>query len=411
MRRFLDGMSRGTIMRLAASIGLALILWSWVTTLLDPETTRTYTGVPLTIEGLAESLVMVDPPDETQVRVTGPESLVEVMSISAIHATIDASDVSGPGSYELPIRIEAPDDIWRTASSPATATVDVEASVVSEFELEIMVQDLDASSLRTVQVEPEVNTVIVRGPSSVIDQVVRVALPVETSGGSRVYETTVAPEALDADGLPVEGVTLEPGEVAATVTVAARGKSVAVLVSTEGSPAPGYEVIDRTANPVSVVVEGPPAALEQLIAVSAEPIDITGASTSVSATVKIIDLPEDVTVIQPSSGTVDVLVQIGQQGVRQSLTGLEIEVANLAPGMTATVSPDVLTIEVMAPESVLSALTVESFQVIVDAAGLNEGVYTMQPLVIVPAEVQWITATPVDVELTIRASPDSTPEA
>ncbi len=407
MRQFFDSASRATIMRLAASVGLALILWAWVTTLLDPETTRSYSGVPMQVAGLDGSLVILDPPDDALVRITGPESVVETLSVGALHPVIDASSVTSPGSYELPIRVDAPDDVWRTETNPSTATVIVEESVTKEFETQVIVLDLDASSMRTVRVEPSVDVVVARGPSSAIERVDRIALPLETSGGSRVYQATLAPVALDAEDVPVEGVTVEPGEITATVTVAARGKSVAVLVPTEGSPAPGFEVIDRTSNPVSVIVEGPAEAIEQLIAVSAEPIDISGASSSVSATVMIADLPEGVTVIQPASGQVDVLIQIGQQGVRQTLTGLEIAVANVQEGLVGTVAPDVLSIEVMAPEEVLSTLTVESFQVIVDASGLGTGTHRVQPLVIVPAQVQWITATPLEVELTI--SDESTP--
>jgi YbbR domain-containing protein len=183
--------------------------------------------------------------------------------------------------------------------------------------------------------------------------------------------------------------------------VAARGKSVAALVSTQGSAAPGFEVLDRTANPASVIVDGPAELLDQLIAVSAEPVDISGASSSVSSTVEIVDLPEGVQVIQPQSGQIDVLIQIGQRGARQALTGLTVNVANVAAGLEATVNPAEITIEVVAPEEVLSDLTVESFQVVVDASELGPGVHEVDPMVIVPAQVQWISANPSTVELTL----------
>jgi YbbR domain-containing protein len=394
-------------MRLAASIGLALILWAWVTTLRDPETTRSFSGVPLQVADLQDDLVALDPPDEVQVRATGPRSAIETMPSSSVSASLDMSKITEPGTYEIEIEVNAPESVWRTRSSPATVDIVVEAAITSSFPLDVDVHDLDASSLRTVNVEPDLDEVTVSGPSSLVDQVDRVVLTIETSGGSRTYQTTGPPVAFDAAGVAIEGVTVQPGVVAATVTVAARGKSVAVLVSTEGSPASGFEVVNRTANPVSVIVEGPEEVIDQMIAVSTESIDISGASSSVSATVSIVGLPTGVTVIQPQSGQVDVLVQIGQQGVRQSLTGLEIDISNLGPGLQGEVNPTELTIEVVAPEEVLSALTVESIQVIVDANGLGAGVHTVTPMVIVPAQVQWISANPIEVELTISAA--STP--
>lgn len=401
MNRLLPSPSKGSLLRLLASVGLAVILWAWVTTLRDPETTRSFSNVPVSSESLAESLVVVDETIETQVRITGPESVVDSIPAGQVRAILDIEEIDSPGMYTVDVTVQAPGDVWRTQSDPSTVGITVESAVAQEFDVEVVVQDLDASSLRTVDVAPESEQVVVRGPSSAIESIASIELPLETSGGSRTYQTTLVPEAVDADGEPVEGVRIEPASINATVAVAARGKSVAVLVSTEGSASPGYEVLDRTANPASVIVEGPDDVVDQLIAVSAEPIDISGASSSVSSTVPIIDLPDGVTVIQPSSGEVDVLIQVGQRGVRQALTGLEVTVANLGPGLVGSVNPANITIEVVAPEEVLSTLTVESFQVVIDASGLGVGAYPIEPMVIVPAQVQWISATPAVVELTI----------
>lgn len=401
MNQFLTAPSKASLLRLLASVGLAVILWAWVTTLRDPETSRVFANVLVSPENLAESLVIVDDATEAQIRVTGPESVVDAVEADEIQATLDMSEISEPGTYSLRIDVDAPDDVWRTQAQPATIGVTIEEAVEQEIAIEVQVQDLDASSLRTVNVEPETAQVVVQGPSSAIDSIESVILPLETSGGSRTYQTTLVPEAIDANGEVVSKVTIVPSTISATVSVAARGKSVAVLVSTEGSAGPGFEVIDRTANPASVIVDGPAEILEQLIAVSAEPIDITGATSSVSSAVEIVDLPEGVRLIQPQSGQVDVLIQIGQRGVRQALTGLTVSVADVATGLEATVNPTELTIEVVAPEEVLSTLTVESFQVVVDASGLDAGVHPVEPMVIVPAQVQWISASPDTVELTL----------
>jgi YbbR domain-containing protein len=401
MGQFLSPPSRASLLRLLASVGLAVILWAWVTTLRDPETSRVFAGVAVTHENLAESLVIVNGVSEAQVRITGPESVVSSVPAGEVQARLDLTEVTGPGVYTLQIDVDAPDDVWRTSALPTTVGVTVEQAVDQEFNVDVEVQDLDASSLRTVTVEPETEEVAVHGPSSAIEAIDRVVLPLETSGGSRTYETTLAPVALDADGEAIDDVTITPSTISATVSVAARGKSVAVLVSTEGSAAPGFEVLDRTANPASVIVDGPAELLDRLIAVSAEPVDISGANASVSSTVEIIDLPEGVRVIQPQSGEVDVLIQIGQRGVRQALTGLTITVSNVGDGLEATVNPAEITIEVAASEEVLSELTVDSFRVVVDASGLEAGVHMVEPMVVVPAQVQWISAEPAMVELAL----------
>ncbi|CAN5754976.1 CdaR family protein [soil metagenome] len=393
--------SKGAIFRLLASIGLALLLWAWVTTLRDPETARTFSAVTVSPINLSQNLVIVNSPSEVQVQVSGPESIIDSVSATQVQAIADLEAVDAPGTYSVPVNVEVPESVWRASAQPSTLGITIEEAATREFPLEVIIADLDASSMRSVDVAPALDVVEVRGPTSAIDRTRSVAITLESSGSSRTFESTFVPQALDESGEPVSGVTIEPETVDAVVTIATRGKSVGVLVATSGSPAPGFEVLDRTANPTTVVVDGPEALLDQLIAVTAEFVEISGATGSVSSTVGIADLPEGVRVIQPNTGQVDVLVQIGQRGVRQSLPGLEVVVVNLSPALSATVSPDVITVEVVAPEEVLGSLTVQSFQVVVDATGLTPGVHTLQPMVIVPSRVQWISATPAQVEITI----------
>jgi YbbR domain-containing protein len=393
--------SRASILRLVASIGLALILWAWVTTLRDPESTRTFVDLPIVAEGLDENLVIVDDAAQAQVRLSGPESVIDGLQAFQIMVSVDLTTVGEPGFYSVPLEVEAPDGVWRAQPQPARVNLTIEAAVEREFEVESQVIDLDDSSLRSVSVQPTQDTVRIRGPESVVEQIAAVVMVVEVSGRSREYQTVLAPEAIDVNGEPVSDIEIEPSRIPASVTVSSRGKSVAVLVSTEGATAPGFEVIDRTSNPSTVVVEGPEAVIERLIALTTEPVDISGATTSISTSVGFRDLPEDVRILQPASGQVDVLVQIGQRGVRQALTGLDVMVTNLDSGLTATVEPIEVMIEVVAPEEVLSDLTVESFQVLVDANGLGTGSHQLEPMVIVPAQVQWISVTPATVEVEI----------
>jgi YbbR domain-containing protein len=74
--------------------------------------------------------------------------------------------------------------------------------------------------------------------------------------------------------------------------------------------------------------------------------------------------------------------------------------------LSASVTPDEITIEVLAPEDVLADLDSSTLQVVVDATGLSEGIYSVQPSVIMPPQMQWVTAFPSEVTLTITESSD-----
>ena len=420
--RLREFLTREVALRLLASAALALILWALVTLRQDPETSRAFNDVPVQALSLDSSLIIVNEIDPVRIQLSGPRSDIAPIDPGALVANVDFSEVDQPGVYDLPVSVLTPSGVWRSTVTPATTSVEVERSESKPFRLAPVVTDLDENSLRTVAVSPEIESVTVTGPSSLIDSISQVALPVEVSGGTQTFQDVYVPEAHDKDGNVVEGVTIEPSAVAATVRVSARGKSVAVLANITGSPATGYEVADRTVNPQYVIVDGDEGVLDSLVALSTEPIDVSGANTSFNRSVGIAGLPEGIQILQPSDAKVEVLVQITQRGVNQSLPSQQITVVGVGAGLTASVSPDEITIDVVGPEDALAGLDSTTLQVVVDASGLAAGTYSVQPSAIMPPRVQWVTTFPSDVELTLspaeggaaaspNPSPPGTPES
>lgn len=394
-------LTREVALRFLASLALAFILWALVTMREDPETNRAFADVPVQQVSLDDSLVILDEIDPVRVELSGPRSDVNPIESEDVEASVDFSDVSEPGVYELPISLSLPPGVWHSDVNPPTASVEVERSTSRPFPLTSTVLDLDENSLRTVTVYPDEEQVTVTGPAPLIDAIAQVVLPVEVSGGTQTYDDIFVPEARDKDGNVIEGVSIEPATVTATVRVSARGKSVAVLASITGSPAPGYEVAERTINPQFVTVDGDEDALDSIVALTTEPIDVSGADSSFNRTVQVAGLPAGVQILQPANGQVEVLVQITQRGVRQSLPSQQVTIVGVGDGLAASVTPEEITIDVVAPEEALAELDGSTLQVVVDATGLAAGTYSVQPSVIMPPRVQWITTFPLEVTLTI----------
>lgn len=402
-------LTRETAWRFLASLALALILWALVTMREDPETSRAFTDVPVQALSLDPSLVLREEIAPVRVELSGPESDVTPIESNSVVASVDFTGIQEPGTYQLPVALKVPDGVWRSDVSPPTATIDVELSASKPFRLAPMVTGLDENSLRVVTVYPEVEQVTVSGPSSLVESVATVILPVEVAGGTQTFTEVYVPQAHDEDGNVVDGVTIDPAAVTANVRVSARGKSVAVLASITGVPAPGYEVAARTINPQFVIVDGDKAALDSLVALTTEPVDVSGADTSFGRTVGIADLPEGLQILQPSSGEVEVLVQIAQRGVRQTLPSQQVSIVGLGPGLVGQATPNEITIDVVAPEDALAELDSSTLKIVIDASGLGPGTYAVQPSVIMPPHVQWVASFPTEVTLTITQADDSSP--
>src|SRR5690606_12717867 len=147
---------------------------------------------------------------------------------------------------------------------------------------------------------------------------------------------------------------------------------VPVLVRTQGEIASGYSMVSIEPDPRTVQVTGPLEVLQTLDAVETDPIDITGASTTLARSVRI-QLPEGV---KAERETVNVMIQIvptpGSRAIAVAPT-----VVNVPPGLTATPQTSAVTVRLSGPMPRLNEITPADIQATVDAAGLPEGVHTL----------------------------------
>lgn len=406
--------------RLIASLVLATMLWGWVSLVTDPDVTQVFGNLAIQHDPLGPALLLVTQLSPVTVRLTGPESVIEDVSTSEIVVSIDTSSIDRPGSYTLPIRVEAPDGVRKMETLPPTVSVDVEETLAADFPLQSRLVDLPESDPRRVgQLQPQVSEVTVSGPKNDVERVAEVVLPIEVGTRTQEFTGSFEPQALDAAGNPVPEVTIAPQRISVTVPLTQRGRSVAVLAAVEGTPADGYEVVDRRINPSSVLVDGPPDVLSSSITVLTEPVDITAAMHNVTLRVPLDleSLPEGVTVIQPADGTVEVVVQIDLRGVNQSLPDQRVVPVGLAEGIAVTIEPASVAVTVVATESQLQSLAANDIRISVDVAQLGLGTYTVTPNVSVPANMRWVQVDPPDVTVTIAlaastpATPDASPAA
>lgn len=173
-----------------------------------------------------------------------------------------------------------------------------------------------------------------------------------------------------------------------------------------GQPASGYQEDERRVIPLNVVLDGPREILDSIITVYTEPVDISNATEDVSVPVAIDQslLPEGVTVLQPTSGQVQVIVQISSIGSPQALPGQSVMVTGLPSGFSASVEPAEIAVVVDASTEQVALLQTGDIIVSVDASGLTAGTYQLRPSVGVPPDMSWIRTDPEFVSVTIVES-------
>lgn len=401
----------GLIRRLLLSLVLAVLLWGWVTNLENPIEPRRIPGVQVTTINRDEALFVVDegrlPTVTAEVR--GPRSSVNKLESTDLQAVVDLADVRQAGTQELPITVRAPDNVRVVGSEPRTVAITLDQQANKTFALEVDEQPAPAP-FSIGNVKPATDQVEVRGPASVVGRVTRVVLPVALGDRRDTFEAQFTPEARDAAGNRVTGLTVAPATVTALVPVERVGRVVSILPTIQGKPAEGFRVVGTTVSPLSVTIDGPPDAIGQLISISTAPIDVTDRTESFPVYAVPLVLPQNTRLVDRV--TVNVQVQIDTEQQSQQFQGLRVEPVGVGAGLRVTaITPPEVTISLSGPPDRIRLLRSSDIRVEVDMGGDGAGTHDKQVRISVPSGIVPQQQPIVRVTLGPAATPVPTPTA
>lgn len=407
-------MLRLLLQRLWSNIGtltlaflLAFAVWMSAVVAADPNEVRDYPApLALEVRGLDPSLLLIgSPPSEVSVRLGAPSSLWQqlVAQPRPVSAYIDLTGLT-EGEHTLDIEIESDLRPIRVVSvSPMQVQVTLEPRAVRDIPITAQLQGQLALGFQLdgVTLEPSSATVI--GPLSLMAQVAGLQAPLDINQARESISTSVALRAVDANGVVLSGLTIEPTEARLEVSILQSGgyRDVAVKVETMGQPASGFRVTDISVSPpVVTLFSADPQVVADLPGfISTQPLDLTNLNDDLETRL-LLDLPPGVIVVSEEQ---DVQVTIGIAPVESSvLLNLNVEVEGLPSNRTATLSPESVSVIISGPLSVLQNLSPAEIRLVVNVNGLALGTHMLEPVAEeLPAGVQVLSITPSSIEVVL----------
>ena len=153
-------------------------------------------------------------------------------------------------------------------------------------------------------------------------------------------------------------------------------RSVPIVPATDGDPAPGFVRGQMTSDPPTVEIVGPESRVRQVAEATTEPVTIKDAKARVRDGVTVGVVDTSVRLVQPQIA--QVTVEIWPAPVERQLADVPVRYRNVAPGLSAQLTPRFVHVSVRGAEDVLSALQGDSIQAFVDLAGLGAGRYNLR---------------------------------
>ncbi len=290
------------------SVAISLIIWLVVINVSKPEVVREQT-VSLEVENQSafDSESKTWEIDKSSVRVSYIVRTDQQYNISAkdFRAYVDLRDYSITGS--VPVYVEVLNDkdelIQNVTPKPAVVHVSIEDMQEKKFTVNVHQHGAVADGYKVGSVILPTDTVYAKGPVSEIGRISSIGIQVELDGLSEDKSGSETLRFYDANGNEIKDitdVTLSAETVSYTV-VLYKQKTVSLTAAVNGTPADGYRYSSVLISPATVKLAGRPALMDTLSSLSLPALDVSGASSAVTATLSIEDwLPEGVELAEPS---------------------------------------------------------------------------------------------------------------
>ncbi len=394
---------------------LALAVWAIAVTASDPTEERIYPR-PVQVEMVGQNpglMLTSDIHDQITLTLSAPQSIWDrlINDNIPVRAIVDLSGL-GQGSHDLPIQIQIGISPVRVLSySPQTINVTLETLSSKNFPVHLIVRNEPAIGFQAGTPTLSQASVTVSGPESLVSRVNEVRITLDINQAHENINRTIAVQAMDANEVAINGVTITPDQVVVTDKITQRGgyRNVVVKAVLVGQIAAGYRLTNITVSPPAVTVfSTDPSLVEKLPGyVETTPINLNGTKDGLDESLSL-NLPNGVLVV----GDQSVQVQVGVAAIEGSLsmTLLNVNISGLADGMEAKISPETVDIILSGPLPLLDTLTQNKITVTVDLTGQGPGTYQLVPRVELPStDLKLESVLPGSIEVTITEAPTPTP--
>ncbi len=394
---------------------LALAVWVSAVTAADPDEVRAYPRpVPLEIIGQDPGLVIVGSiPSVVTITLRAPHSTWNELNTGdgLVRAVLD---LSGLGAGEHTVEIQPQVDVRpvRVVSvSPQNLTLVLEPLATKSMLIHLALRGEPAIGYQAGTAILDQADAVLAGPQSLILRVSQIQAELSIAGVRQDVQTTLPLHILDANGIVISGLTINPENVQLSLPITLQGgyRDIAVKVAVRGQVAGGYRLTNISVfPPVLTVFSENPALVNDLPGfVETLPLNLNGESQNVDTRLKL-TLPAGVSVV----GDQTVQVQVGIAAIEGSLSlsSIPVEVIGLAPGLHAQISPSTVDVILTGPLPVLDKLTPGDVRFVVDLTGLSIGTHqaTPQPQILIQ-DVRVQSLNPATIEVIIELLGTPTP--
>ena len=375
---------------------VAIGLWFYVITVVNPESEKTYYEIPVVLQNkniLSErGLMVVSEDPKVTLALRSDRTILNDLNESNINVLVNVANIEKPGVHYLTYTISYPGNIpYNQVSVQSSSTDSIMLKVENKVRKTVpVVIDYGATAVPDGYIADLKNAQLdytgieVSGPESVMSQIEQAIIQVNLDGQTKTLIGEYQFSLCDKQGTPVnaEKVTVNAEKVNLMIGID-RVKEIALKLDVVYGGGATAQNSSYTMDPMQIQVSGSDALLEGLDTLTVGVLNLSEITEDGVLAYPIV-LPEGV---ENLTGVDMVTVQVKFTGlVKKTFSVTAISAVNAPEDLQVNVITKALSVTVRGPEAMINALTEADIAVEVDLAEAQAGTANMTAKVVLPAQ-------------------------
>ena len=252
----------------------AMVLWMYVMAIVDPEETKLFENIPVTITNkneLNERDLVIYPEQDltTNIYVTGKLSNLKKVTKDDINVY---GQINNPleGNNEIYLKVSTSQRVNYDFKNPVMI-VTLEKIISEDKSIKVDITGSGKNNVDNIMLQDNIDKVSISGPRSLVNKVKRVVGTVKVSGESNNFSQSIKLEPVDANGKVVEGVELEKDSVNVNITLSTQ-KTVPITLKLSHNSDSG---VNYTMSQNTVTIKGKKDIVDSINNIETQPVKLS----------------------------------------------------------------------------------------------------------------------------------------
>ena len=252
----------------------AMVLWMYVMAIVDPEETKLFENIPVTITNkneLNERDLVIYPEQDltTNIYVTGKLSNLKKVTKDDINVY---GQINNPleGNNEIYLKVSTSQRVNYDFKNPVMI-VTLEKIISEDKSIKVDITGSGKNNVDNIMLQDNIDKVSISGPRSLVNKVKRVVGTVKVNGELNDFSQSIKLEPVDANGKVVEGIELEKDSVNVNITLLTQ-KTVPITLKLSDNSDSG---VNYTMSQNTVTIKGKKDIVDSINDIETQPVKLS----------------------------------------------------------------------------------------------------------------------------------------